>query len=54
MKELKKVLMERDDMSEMEADELIAELTNRFYSGEDPEELFYEIGLELDYIMDII
>jgi len=52
---LKTVLMLRDEMSEEEARNLISELQHRVYEGEDPEELLYEeLGLEPDYILDLI
>lgn len=53
MQDLKQVLIERDEMTEEEANETIIEIKNRMYAGENPEELLYEIGLELDYIMDL-
>jgi hypothetical protein len=52
--ELKNVLMRRDEMTEDEADELIAIMRRRCIDGEDPEDLLYELGLEPDYIFDII
>ena len=54
MSELKKVLMHRDDLSSDEADEIIEEMRERTFNGENPEELLYEQGLEPDYIFDII
>jgi hypothetical protein len=55
MKTLKEVLMERDDLSSDEADELIKEAREQVYNGEDPEEvLFNEFGLEPDYVMDLL
>ncbi len=54
MENLKQVLMRRDEMTEEEADEQIAEMREQIYDGEDPEEVLYEIGLEPDYIFDII
>lgn len=54
MNELKKVLMNRDEMSAEEADEMMAEMRDRIAEGEDPEEVLFEIGLEPDYIFDLI
>lgn len=55
MKTLKEVLMERDNLSSDEADELIEEAREQVYNGEDPEEvLFNEFGLEPDYVMDLL
>ena len=54
MSELKRVLMNRDEMTDSEANELIHEMKDRVYEGENPEEILYEIGLEPDYIFDII
>jgi len=54
MTEVKKVLMERDGMSSAEADKEIADMMQRVSEGENPEEVLYEIGLEPDYIFDIL
>jgi hypothetical protein len=54
MSSLKKVLISRDEMTSSEADEFIKELRERVLDGEDPEEVLYEIGLEPDYIFDLI
>ena len=54
MNELKKVLMERDGMSQEEATNEINEMHERVMQGENPEEILYEIGLEPDYIFDLI
>ena len=52
---LKKVLIQRDGMSGVEADQEIKELRSRVFNGENPEEiLFDEYGLEPDYIWDLI
>lgn len=48
-----RILVERDNMSEKEASEVVNELSERMMEGEDPEELLYEIGLEPDYIDDL-
>ena len=55
MRELKKVLMERDGISSKEADEVIADAKQRVWDGEDPEEVLAdEFGLEPDYIFDLM
>jgi len=59
MDSIKKVLMERDGMSESEADELIkeakADMFDRLTDGEMPDDICEEwFGLEPDYIMDLM
>ncbi len=54
MNSLKEVLMNRDEMSSKEADEMINEMHERVLNGEDPSEILYEIGLEPDYVFDLI
>lgn len=54
MSELKRILMERDDLTSEEADSRISEMMERVMEGEDPEEVLYDEGLEPDYIFDII
>ena len=52
---LKRVLMERDGMSGIEANEEIKDIRNRVFNGENPEQiLFEEYRLEPDYVFDII
>lgn len=46
--------MSRDDMSSEEADGFIEEMRLRVSEGEDPEEVLRDIGLEPDYVFDII
>lgn len=47
--------MNRDRLSEAEAKEIFYELQDRFITdNEDPEELLLEIGLEPDYIFDLL
>ena len=46
--------MERDDLTKNEAQELIDDMNDRMHDGEDPEELLYEIGLEPDYLFDLL
>jgi hypothetical protein len=55
MTELERVLIRRDEMTPQEAQEYVAELRGRVLEGENPEEiLFDELGLEPDYIFDIL
>ena len=52
---LKQVLMERDGMTGIEADQDIKEKRVRVFNGENPETiLFEEYRLEPDYIWDLI
>ena len=49
------ILIERDNMSKQEAFDTFRELRDRLiFDGEDPTDLLHEIGLEPDYIMDLI
>ena len=55
MTELKQVLMQRNDLTSDEADELIREARLAVAQGADPEEyLREEFGLEPDYVFDLI
>jgi len=54
MNDLEKVLTERDGLTQEEADEQIAEMRKRMLEGENPEELLWEVGLESDYIFDLL
>lgn len=40
--------------NESEAQALISELREQVFEGEDPEELLYELGLEPDYVFDLL
>jgi hypothetical protein len=48
------ILMRRDGMTRDEARDAIHEMQQRVIDGEDPEEVLHEIGLEPDYIFDIL
>jgi hypothetical protein len=37
-----------------EANQLISEMIERVWTGEDPEEILFEEGLEPDYVFDIL
>lgn len=54
MNKIVKTLMERDDMTFAEATDLLIEMRGQVRDGEDPEEVLYEIGLEPDYVFDLI
>lgn len=54
MSDLKQVFIHRDQMSIGEADRLIEEMRERVMQGENPEDLLYEVGLEPDYIFDLL
>lgn len=54
MNEIVRILMRRDDMTQEEAEETLAEAREAIYDGEDPEEVLYDLGLEPDYIFDLI
>ena len=55
MDSLKKTLMQRDELSEEVADELIELAAQRVREGEDPEEVLEdEFGLEPDYVFDLL
>jgi hypothetical protein len=55
MTELKRILMERDELTSKEADELISQARQMILDGEDAEEVLYEeFGLEPDYIFDLL
>ena len=47
-------LMRRDGLSRDEALELVAELRADVENGVDPEEALYSVGLEPDYIFDLL
>lgn len=55
MTELVRVLMQRDDLTQEEAEEMVQEAKERVIDGEDPEEvLLEELELEPDYIFDLL
>ena len=55
MSELKRILVERDCLSDQEANELIANAKLRVLEGENAEEILeYDFGVESDYIFDIM
>ncbi len=48
------ILIDRDHLTKDEAIQRIRELKILVRNGSDPEELLYEIGLEPDYIWDLL
>lgn len=55
MNEIVRILMNRDNMTKAEAEDYVKECRERIiYNGEDPEEVLYDLGLEPDYIFDLI
>jgi hypothetical protein len=55
MYSIKKVIMRRDELTEAEADELIAEAREQVANGENPERVLrIEFGLEPDYVFDLL
>jgi hypothetical protein len=52
---LKQVIMQRDELTSKEADELISEARGEIMNGEDPVMVLEDFfGLEPDYIFDIL
>ena len=54
MCKITEILMDRDGLSELEAKSMVEDAREAFYNGEDPEEVLYDLGLEPDYIFDLI
>jgi len=55
MSELKRILIERDGLSDQEANELISDAKLRVLEGENAEEILeYDFGVEPDYVFDIM
>ena len=54
MTTLEKVLIVRDQLTIVEAKEIIDEMKERVLEGENPDDLLYEIGLEPDYVFDLL
>lgn len=53
MNRIEKILMRRDGETETEAKAIVEESRERFYNGEDPEEILNDLGLEPDYVFDL-
>lgn len=54
MDSLQEILIKRDGYSQEDAVREIAGMRERVIEGENPETLLFEIGLEPDYIFDLI
>ena len=56
MNRVVRILMERDDMTENEANELLNEVRDMIFENSDSAEdiVYEELGLEMDYIFDIL
>jgi len=54
MTKLEDVLIVRDQLTIAEAKEIIDEMKERVLEGENPDDLLYEIGLEPDYVFDLL
>lgn len=55
MNPLKQILMERDGLTAIEADDILNDLGDLVLAGESPEELLFdELGLEPDYLFDLM
>lgn len=55
MNALKQILRERDGLSGVEADDILNDLGDLVFAGENPEELLMdELGLEPDYLFDLL
>ena len=56
MNRIVEILMKRDDMTEDEANELLHEVRDMIFENSDSAEdiVYEELGLEMDYIFDIL
>lgn len=54
MNEIVRILMRRDEMTEEEAKEVVAEARELIADGENPEDVLYDLGLEPDHIFDLL
>lgn len=56
MNRVVRILIERDDMTENEANELLNEVRDMIFENSDSAEdiVYEELGLEMDYIFDIL
>tara|TARA_R110001632_G_scaffold76073_2_gene172742 strand:- start:7463 stop:7627 length:165 start_codon:yes stop_codon:yes gene_type:complete len=54
MNKIVKILMERDNYSKEMAINEVDQMKNLVLRGHNPEDLLYEIGLEPDYIFELI
>jgi hypothetical protein len=54
MSEIETILMERDGMTAAEAASTLADARSEVSDGGDPEEILFGLGLEPDYIFDLL
>jgi len=54
MSELHIAIMQRDDVSFQEADNLVNEMKEQLKEGDFPEDVLFEFGFEPDYVMDLL
>lgn len=54
MNRIVQILMQRDQVSEEEANEIMNDMVSDMEDGADPEDLLYDIGLEPDYVDDLL
>jgi hypothetical protein len=55
MATIRKILMQRDGLTSLQADNLVRDARVRVFNGENPEEILHEeFGLEPDYIFELI
>ena len=52
--DLHKAIMSSREISFEEADDLVAEMKERYKDGEDPEEVLFSEGYEPDYLFDLL
>lgn len=52
--ELLNVLMNRDKLTKAEAIDQIKDMRAQVLDGADPEEVLYDMGLEPDYVFDLL
>ena len=52
--ELIDAIISRDECSRSDAEAMITEMKIRVRDGENPEEVLYDEGFELDYFLDIV
>jgi len=54
MSELHKVIMNKEDFSYDEANDLIQEMIDQVMAGAMPEDVLYEYGYDADYVFDLL
>ena len=54
MTEIEKTLIDRDEYTAQEANEIFHQMCDRVLDGEDPEEVLEEFELETEYLLEIL